>query len=318
MSNASQLTLTGKRVLVTGASGFLGRHLCAHLSRLGAEVHGTSRVPRPEAPGIRWWHSEITTVGDVEALFEAIDPALVYHLSGEVDTAPHLEMLERTYRSLLTSTICLLSVSARNRKPRLILAGSLEEVDSRDPELVPPSPYSAAKTAASQYARLCHQMYGAPVVVLRTFMGYGPEQSEKKLVPATLRAILAGQIPKLSSGQRELDWIHVDDIVDAYAAAGLSSDAEGRVLDIGTGRLTSIRTLVKLLVACSGKQAELQFGALEDRVNREPRVADLGPPKAILGWAPKIPLETGLQQTVNWYLRRWTSSASAERGDIDA
>lgn len=307
MSDPLPGALAGKRVLVTGAAGFVGQHLCPRLLALGAEVHGTSRIPRPATPGLRWWHTELTTTRDVESLFAAIDPAVVYHLSGEVNGSPQLEMLLPTYHSLLTSTICLLASVARNHEPRLILVGSLEEVDELDANAPPTSPYSAAKTAASQYARMSYQMYGAPVVVLRTFMGYGPGQPEWKLIPATLRSLFDNRPPQLSSGRRELDWIHVDDIADAFAAAGVVPGIEGRMLEVGSGRLTTIRALVELLVEYSGRAVEPAFGARPDREDRHPRVADVGTTTEVLGWKPTIELELGLQRTVEWYMTRWSS-----------
>lgn len=307
MSDLLSGALAGKRVLVTGASGFLGQHLCPRLQALGAEVHGTSRRARPADTGIRWWQTELTTTRDVEGLFEAVDPALVYHLSGEVNGSPRLELLLPTYHSLLTSTVCLLDAVARNHKPRLILVGSLEELDRLDAGAPPTSPYSAAKTAASQYARMSSRAYGAPVVMLRTFMGYGPGQPEWKLIPATLRSLFDNRPPQLSSGRRELDWIHVEDIADAFAVAGVAGGVEGRTLEIGSGRLTTIRTLVELLVEYSGRSVEPAFGVRPDRDDRPPRVADLATSTEVLGWKPVIELEPGLRRTVDWYMTRWSS-----------
>jgi UDP-glucose 4-epimerase len=298
--------LAGKRVLVTGASGFLCQHLCPRLQALGAEMHGTSRRARPAIASLRWWQTELTTTRNGESPFEAVDPASVYRLSAEVKGSPEPGMLLPTDRRLLTSTICLLVSVAHNHKLRLILVGSLEELDRPDAGASPTSPYSAAKTAASQYSRTGSRTYGAPVAVLRTFMGKGPGQPEWKLIPAILRSLFDNRPPQLSSGRHELDWIHVGDIADA-SAAEMAAGVEGRMLEIGSARLTTIRSLVGLLVAYSGRNEEPVFGARPEKADRPPRVADVAATTTFLGWNPTIELELGLHRTVDWCKTRWSS-----------
>ncbi|MDR7420278.1 MAG: NAD-dependent epimerase/dehydratase family protein [Armatimonadota bacterium] len=289
---------------MTGAGGFLGRHLCRRLADAGAEVHGVSRRP-PASDGapIRWWQADVASAADVNRVCEATSPHVVYHLAGCVDAAPRLDLLLPTYHSLLTSAVNLLA-AATARGGRLVLVGSLEEQRAADGGAPPASPYGAAKTAASMYAATCHALFGTPVVVLRTFMVFGPGQPAWKLIPSTLRALFDGVAPELSSGRRQLDWIYVDDAMAAFVAAGSAEGIEGRVLDVGSGRLVSIRDLVGRLVALVGANVEPCFGALADRPERPARAADIAATKQALGWEPEIPLEEGLARTVAWYRER--------------
>lgn len=306
-------SLTGRRVVVTGARGFLGRYLCCRLAEAGAEVHGVSRRPPPAEPQpIRWWQADVASIEDVDRLWRQIRPHVVYHLAGQVDGAPRLELLLPTYHSLLTSTVNLLA-AATTGDARLVLAGSLEEQLAVDEGLPPASPYGAAKTAASMYAATCHALFRTPVVVLRTFMVFGPGQPEWKLIPSTLKALLDGVVPELSSGQRDLDWIYVDDAVAAFVAAGCVEGIEGRALDVGSGHLVSIRDLVGRLVSLVGAGVEPRFGVLADRPPRTARAADVAATKRALGWEPRISLDQGLAQTVAWYRDRLQASHGGTR-----
>jgi hypothetical protein len=103
---------------------------------------------------------------------------------------------------------------------RLLLAGSLEEPDPHESWPVPASPYAAAKLGAGAVARMCHALYGTPVVWLRLFMVYGPAQPDvRKLIPHVTLSLLRGEAPRLSNGKRLVDWIYVDDVVRRSAAA---------------------------------------------------------------------------------------------------
>jgi nucleoside-diphosphate-sugar epimerase len=267
-------------------------------------VHGVSRRSPPAGPGaIRWWQADAASADDVDRLWRDIRPHVIYHLAGQVDAAPRLGLLLPTYHSLLTSTVNLLA-AATSGGGRLVLVGSLEEQVAADEGAPPASPYGAAKTAASMYAAVCHALFRTPVVVLRTFMVFGPGQPEWKLIPSTLRALFSGAVPELSSGQRELDWVYVDDVVAAFVAAGGVEGIEGRVLDVGSGRLVSIRELVLRLVSLVGADVEPRFGVLPDRPARPARAADVAATKRALGWEPRTSLEEGLAETVAWYLER--------------
>lgn len=300
MSSAphSARELAGQRILVTGASGFLGTRLVNRLQGLGSEVHGVSRSDRGQAGHVRWWKADLQELREVERLWDAIVPTVVYHMSGAVDGAPHLELLVPTYQSLLTTTVNLLSVSTRRRCSRLILVGSLEEQNSEDAAAPPVSPYAAAKTAAREYARMCHQLFETHVVMMRTFMCYGPGQAEWKVVPSTIRALQAGVAPALSSGRRELDWIFIDDAVDAFAAAASAPGIDGTTLDIGSGRLTSIRDVVGHLVRLVNPGVEPRFGELPDRPGRPACTADTSRTFTHLGWRARTSIEDGLRRTV--------------------
>ena len=123
----------------------------------------------------------------------------------------------------------------------------MEEPERGDPNPVPSSPYAASKFASSAYARMFHALYGLPIVIARVFMVYGPGQKDhRKLVPYTILQALDGNTPELSSGVRMIDWIHVNDVVDGFAADGLQKpDLKGETVDLGSGHPHSIKEIVE-------------------------------------------------------------------------
>ena len=299
-----QLTMdyNGKKVLVTGASGFIGQRLCRYLSEQHAEIHAISRLIRttPEAD-IRWWQGDLADEERVEALFAAVKPDIVFHLASEVTGGRDLSLIMPTFRCNLMSAVNILVAAERNECQRVVMAGSLEEPDQDDINAVPCSPYAAAKWAANGYARMFHALYGTSVVIARLFMVYGPGQQDlRKLIPYVTLSLLRGEQPKLSSGRRPVDWIYVNDVVTGLLNLGHVPGVDGAVVDLGFGELVTTREVVETLRdIIGGPQPE--FGALPERPMERVKAADVGATYRMLGWKPAVPLREGLQKTVEWY-----------------
>ena len=291
-----------RTVLVTGASGFIGSHLCERLRDLGAVVHGVSRRQRNDGAVSRWWQAELDDEISTRRLVESIAPDIIFHLASFVSGKREIEYVLPALRSNLLSTVNLLISATEYGCPRLVLTGSLEEVEGETATATPSSPYAAAKGAASTYARMFHSLYGTPVVTARLFMVYGPNQKDHtKLVPYVSLSLLRGQLPQLMSGTREVDWIYVDDVIDAYLSLASKEGIDGETVDVGSGKLTSVRRVVEHLTDIVEPDERPDFGSLEDRPFERVRVADVGRAYGLIGWKPKTPLVEGLTQTVDWY-----------------
>jgi UDP-glucose 4-epimerase len=294
---------SGKKVLVTGASGFIGLHLCRRLSGLGARVHAVSRTFREDEEGkLRWWQGDLGDRETAYNLFRIIQPEVTFHLASHVTGGRDIGFVVPTLHSNLVTTVNLLAAATEIGCDRVIIAGSLEEPAAGDMAAIPCSPYAAAKWASSAYARMFHALYCTPVVIARLFMVYGPGQQDlRKLVPYVTLSLLRGQAPELSKGERLVDWIYVEDVVDGLLSATQAPYIEGSVIDLGSGILVPIRTVVKQLVELVGTKIEPLFGALPDRPFEQVRVADVAQAAAKIGWRPATPLAVGLQRTVEWY-----------------
>ena len=288
--------------LVTGGSGFIGQHLCRRLYDEGRSVHATSRHPRASRPSGPVWHeADLADLAVTRSLFTLLKPDVVYHLAGAVGASPDLELVVPTFHSLLASTVNVLVAASEAGCRRIVLTGSLTELAGIDGAATPHSPYAAAKWAASGYGRMFHEQYGAPVVILRPFMTYGPGQAPSKLIPAVTLSLLRGERPKLSSGKARADWVYVGDVVEGFIAAATAPGIEGETIDLGSGSLTRMSDLVEKLVKIAGSSIEPDFGALPDRPNENAITADISLAKKQLGWRATTALDEGLRQTVDWY-----------------
>lgn len=292
--------LRDARVLVTGASGFIGQHLVRALGDLGARVHAVSRRDREPDPAVTWHRADLAAPGAAERLLAAAAPELVFHLASAVTGGRELALVLPTFEANLVSTVHLLAAAAGQGVRRLVLAGSVEEPDAAGGE-PPGSPYAAAKWAASGYARMFHALYATPVVTARLFMVYGPAQLDlRKLVPHVTLSLLRGEAPALSSGSRPVDWIHVDDAVGGLLRCALGSGLEGATVELGSGELVTVRAVAERLHALVGGPAPA-FGALPDRPLERVRAACLAATERTLGWRPRVSLDEGLAATAAWY-----------------
>ena len=293
---------SGEKVLVTGGGGFLGTHLCRRLVEEGADVHATSRQHRPQQEnGLHWWQADLADITEARTLISSVKPDIIYHLAGSVGASADRELVLPTFQSLLVSTVNILTIVAEIGCRRLVLTGSLTEPKGDLSEAAPGSPYAAAKWASSAYGRMFQKLYNIPCVIVRPFMTYGPGQDFKKLIPAVTLALLRGKAPRLSSGKWQADWIYVDDVIEGLMTAARVPNIDSTPMDLGSGRLVSVRAVVEQVAAIVGSDAKPLFGALPDRPMEEVCVADNSDTYARIRWRPVISLEEGLKRTVEWY-----------------
>lgn len=294
-----------QRVLVTGASGFLGSALCPRLAAAGYEVHAVSRSDHPNRPGaLNWWRCDLRDRDAVSRLLGEARPEIVFHLAGRTAAARELTLVPETFLDNLATSVNVLTAAATIEGCRVVLAGSLEEPAPEEAQPLPSSPYAVSKWAASTYGRMFHALFGVPVTCARIFMVYGPGQRERwKLVPSVTISLLRGEAPRLSSGTRAIDWIYIDDVVDGLMAIARVPAAAGRTVDLGTGSLTTIRDIVRILAELVGGGIEPVFGALPERPHEQQRVANAAESVRLLGWKPATSLRQGLESTVTWCRR---------------
>lgn len=291
--------IRGIEVLVTGATGFIGRALCLALAARGAHVRALSRGgDQPAGAGA----SVACDVAEATRLSQILlqqRPRLVYHLAGHVTGSREPHAVASTFQSKLAGTVNLLLACRSLPDCRVVLAGSLEEPDQTDP--VPVSPYAAACAAAASYGALFHALYDQAVVHARIFMVYGPgDPNEARIVPYTIRRLLAAESPALGSGERPVDWIYIDDVVRGLVAIGETESIRSGSLDLGTGRATPIRDLALRIAHAVGDGPPIGFGVRPDPPRERVRVADLAATRARLDWAPEVPLDEGIARTIAW------------------
>jgi UDP-glucose 4-epimerase len=267
-------------------------------------VYGTSRRSGGREDEVHWLLADVVDRDDVDRVFDAAEPEVVFHLASRVVGGRDVELVHPMLQDNLISAVNVLVAAQTRGRPRVVLAGSMEEPAPHSRHSVASSPYAVAKWAATGYAGMFHALYELPVVVLRIFMVYGPGQRDRtQLIPYVIESLLRGEPPRLSSGTRAIDWIYVDDVVDALVTAALAEKVGG-VFDIGSGTTVTIRSLVARLMETMNSSLEPIFGGLPDRPLETSEVAHLRQTERLLGWAPTTTLEQGLRLTVEWYTTR--------------
>jgi len=291
-----------RKVLVTGARGFLGSRLVRLLARANADVVAVSRAAHDGAhDSVRWVQADLTREQAIEDLLQGTRPEYIFHFASHGVGSPEMENVLPTLRNDLCTTVSMLEAATRLGIRRMMLASSLEEPIPGTGEIVPSSPYAAAKWAGGAYARMFQRLYGTPVVMTRPYMTYGPGQRPHKLLPYVILALLRGEAPSLGSGLRGVDWIYVDDVLEGMSAAMFAPNADGSTFDLGTGTLVSIREVVELVVELLGSRIQPLFGALPDRPVEQVRIADVVTAREKLGWKARTSLREGLSKTIEWY-----------------
>lgn len=304
--------LAGKRVLVTGATGFLGAHLVRRLAQSGAVVMGVSRRPQPDRPDLTWYGADLSQRAAVDALLATTRPDLVFHLAGAVTAAPDIDHVGPTFESLLASTVHLLGAATARRCERVVLVGTLLQAAVQGDVAIPGSPYVAAKWAAAAYGRMFHALYGAPVVMPRLAIAYGPGQHPRRVIPYVMLSLLRGAAPRLGSGGLRADWIYVDDAVEGLVAAATVDGLEGTSPDLGTGTLVSVREVVERIVTLAGVAQKPVFGTEPDRPLEAYEAADIAATATRLGWRARTSLDAGLRLTYAWWRAHAGTAGAAQ------
>jgi UDP-glucose 4-epimerase len=310
---AAYSDLAGRRVLVTGATGFIGSRLIDRLGHAGAQVHAVSRTTQPEdGRGIRWRRTDLEDLEAVAGLFASIEPEVVFHLGGNVTGRPSPELVVPTLMANLVGTVSVLEAGRRVGCDRVLVPVSSTEPELGPDEAPPRSPYAASKWASWGYTRMFHSLWDVPAVLLRVTMVYGPGQSDpRKLIPSVVASLLEGATPRLTSGRDRYDWVYIDDVADAMLLAAAAPNVVGETVEIGSGDLVSVRELVERLGAIVDPGVEPRFGEMPDRPSPPARVADAAKTQRVLGWRAATGLDKGLEQTVAWFRSRASVAVGA-------
>ena len=242
----------------------------------------------------------------VRTLVREVRPDLVFHLAGQTAATPDRELVLSSFRNNLASTVLLFNELVETGCRRVVTTGSLEEPGAGEIETVPTSPYGASKWAETVYSRMFHALYELPVVIVRPYMTYGPRQRSSKFIPSVTLSLLRGRPPTISHPDREVDWIYVEDVVEAILAASRAQGVEGCTVDLGSGVLVPIREIAKELQSLAGGGVAVRQSGSRSSAGVHGRRADTERARRLLGWEARTPLKKGLAQTVAWYRERLT------------
>lgn len=309
---------TNKRVLVTGAGGFIGSHLTERLVQLGAK---TRALVRYSSTGTWGWLDQSPHKDDIEVVLGDIrdhdivdraiaDTEVVFHLAALI-AIPYSYQAPLSYvRTNVEGTLNVLQ-GAQRAGSEVVVHTSTSEVygtartvpiDENHP-LQGQSPYSASKIGADKIAESFHLSFGLPVVTVRPFNTFGPRQSARAVIPTIVTQALNGSEIRLGNLEPTRDLNFVADTVEGFIKAAETPKAIGEVINLGSGREISIRELAALILTLMNK--EIPIAMEETRVRPENSevdrlCADSRKGQSILGWTPRYSLEEGLAATIEW------------------
>lgn len=308
---------SGRRVLVTGAEGFIGSHLAEELLAAGADVRALVHYNPFGRWG--WLHDH---AGDIEILAGDVRDAervaqvaagvdVIFHLAALVGIPYSYEAPESYVQTNILGTHNLLQAARRAGVSRYVQTSTSEvygsalhvPIDEQHP-LQPQSPYSASKIGADMLALSFRHAFELPVAVVRPFNTYGPRQSARAVIPAVLGQIYAGATEiQVGATTPRRDFNYVTDTARGFLAIAECDRALGEVVNIGSGREIAIGDLIDLMIAISGRDVKAvraperirPAGSEVDRLQCDNRRA-----LEWAGWRPEVSLEEGLRCTAQW------------------
>jgi NAD dependent epimerase/dehydratase len=310
----------GRRLIVTGAGGFIGSHLVEFLVAEGASVRGFVRY---NSRGDRGWleHLDASVANEVDVFIgDLVNPdavatalvgcELVLHL-GALIPIPYSYRHPREFVAAnVVGTLNVLEAARRADVHRIVQVSSSEVYGSAQtipmPEqhrLHPQSPYAATKVGADQLALSYARSFGLPVVVARPFNTFGPRQSARAVIPTIVTQALTRDRIELGAVEPTRDFLFVADTVEGLVRCAEADGVVGEVFNLGTGREHSIRDVVGLVFAAIGKEVPVEL--TEERLRPADSEVDrlcasVEKARERIGWEASVSFEDGLRRTIDW------------------
>jgi UDP-glucose 4-epimerase len=296
------------RFLITGAAGFLGSALANRLARENNQVRGLDDLstgdPNSLLPEIHLTRGDINDRPKLWTLLQDVD--CVYHLAARV-SVPESVLYPREYNQVNVGGTVTLMEAMRDvgvRRVVFISSGAVygEQADQplHESDIPSPrSPYAVSKLSAEYYVRTIGMLWGIETVVLRVFNAYGPGQHlppvHAPVIPYFLRqACHNGTLVLHGEGSQTRDYVYVDDVVNAMSAAATAPGINQKIINIGSGKETSVRELVDLVLEVTGGKPEVVYNPRNEGGPRRMR-ADLAQAETLLGYQPGMDLKAGLR-----------------------
>jgi nucleoside-diphosphate-sugar epimerase len=293
------------RVLVTGASGFLGRPCVAALTARGFEVHGTGRGAPPRGlTGLQWHAADLLSKSQRRELVGQLRPTHLVHLAWEARPGHYRDSLDNP--AWAEASLDLLDRALALGTERIIGIGTCFEYGASSgpcdeaTTCHPINSYGRAKLSVAEgFAAAAGN--GAGAAWGRVFIPFGPGEQSAKLIPSLIRSLAAGREFDCSHGQQVRDFIYIEDLADAIAAV-LESELTG-VVNLASGEPRSLHSVIAHFARLLGAEDRIRYGAREaSGLDAEPMIiADVSRLRRETGWAPRIGWEEGAGRTVDWW-----------------
>ena len=304
----------GKKVLVTGGSGFIASHLCRRLIKEGADVSILTKY-NSIIDNIRlanmWGRINVIEADlrnpDSLQQIRALKPHIVYHFAAYNHVGDSFTHITEAIDVNGRGTANLFGAYSGYKKFIYISSSEIYGYQkafpfSEDMTPFPVSPYAVGKYSGELYARMQRHVFNKPIVVLRPFNAFGPYQSPRAIIAELIIKCLKGEDIVTTKGVQTRDFNYVENLVNGFILAGQNDRALGEIINLGSGREISISTLVKEVHKLTDSKSRLYIGKLPYRPTEIWRMAaDNRKAKKILKWESFIDFKEGLSDTIRWY-----------------
>lgn len=304
--------LNRKKILITGATGFVGACLTHRLVEMNCNVYLFSRKNsnkwRIESilDRVKNFDVDLRDYDQIEQLVLEIKPDIIYHLA-TYGGYPFQKEFNKIIETNILGTANLLNACTKIDFECFVNTGSSSEYGlkkhpmSENDVLEPINDYGVSKAGATLYCQSLARSNQLPVVTLRLFSPYGYFEDPLRLVPYVIKSCLLDEAPKLASADSVRDFIFVEDVIDVYIKIINSNFNYGEIFNVGSGEQHSIEEIVKIIIELIGTEVKPQWGALSKRPN-EPDIwiSDNSKIRHALKWKPTNDLRTGLRKTIDW------------------
>jgi nucleoside-diphosphate-sugar epimerase len=290
--------------MLTGATGFVGRHTLIALARGGHDVHAVARQRGPDLAGVTWHESDLLAGRE---LVGAVEPEILVHLAWYAEHGKFWSSTENV--RWVEASLALLRAFTAAGGRRAVIAGTCAEYEpsgevySESAPQRPETLYGAAKHGLHMVASAFAAEAGLSLAWGRLFFLYGPFEAPERFVASLVLALLRRERARMTEGTQLRDFLHVVDAGAAFAA--LADSSLTGAVNIASGRGVTLRELATLIARDIGSIELLDIGGMPRREGEPPSiVADVHRLEGELGWHPRIALEDGVRDTVTWWRER--------------
>ncbi len=298
-----------KRVLVTGADGFMGSHLTERLLNYNALV--SVYVHNSDLKNIKGRLNKIM-VGDIadKITTELIinnNPQIIFHLAADDYIKNSIEDQIKVNKTNLDGTLNVLEASRKLKElERLVFTSScvvygtnLNPMKETDP-FKPNTPYAASKVGADAFCQSYFKTYNIPISIIRPFNTYGPRKTKDAIPLFIGLALKNNEIGLEGGGKATRDFTYIDDMIDAFLIMGMDKSAIGEAVNFGTGKDIQIRELAEKIIKYTNSDSVMIDKP--ERPGQDPRsCCDNTKAKNLFNWQPRISIDEGLKSTIEWY-----------------
>ena len=321
---------SGVRVLVTGASGFLGSHATDRLVSRGADVHVFIRNTSSTAlladvkDRIAIHCGDLTDYASLFRCFQSSKPEIVFHLAGDASARRFeggWDAVRRSIETNLLGTINLLRAASESEGVKSVVrVGGLEEYGHsstpfrEETREQPVSAYSAAQVSAAHFCQALQPELPFQVVTIRPALVYGPRQAQRFFIPQLIESCLSGNDFDMTDGAQSRDVVYVDDVVDGLILAGMKEDQRGAVINLSSGKEHAISEIANQIVRLTGSSIQLRRGSRPTHhSDLRHLVGSTGRAEQTLGWKARTDLIEGLTRTIDWHRNQRLVSIGREK-----